>query len=136
MWTRLWRKLSNCVRTRTSSSVSWTQRYFLSCATMVRRCLLYEGHTQEVTARLNPFQDVTLDLVELTFKDQYIGRGDMWRLKKSLVGRFQVQCHWRTSKDSTFCFFQVSTCAYVTQKVEFAGIRSAVVDVGVVLVSF
>jgi len=32
-------------------------------------------------------QDVTLDLVELTFKDQYIGRGDMWRLKKSLVSR-------------------------------------------------
>lgn len=30
-------------------------------------------------------QEVTLDLVELTFKDQYIGRGDMWRLKKSLV---------------------------------------------------
>lgn len=30
-------------------------------------------------------KDVTLDLVELTFKDQYIGRGDMWRLKKSLV---------------------------------------------------
>ena len=28
---------------------------------------------------------MTLDLVELTFKDQYIGRGDMWRLKKSLV---------------------------------------------------
>uniref|UniRef100_A0A8D2N225 GATOR complex protein DEPDC5 n=1 Tax=Zonotrichia albicollis TaxID=44394 RepID=A0A8D2N225_ZONAL len=62
--------------------------------------------------RLRPYQDVhvnvvdpkevTLDLVELTFKDQYIGRGDMWRLKKSLV----------------------STCAYVTQKVEFAGIRS------------
>uniref|UniRef100_A0A2K5IKH0 DEP domain-containing protein n=1 Tax=Colobus angolensis palliatus TaxID=336983 RepID=A0A2K5IKH0_COLAP len=45
--------------------------------------------------RLRPYQDVyvnvvdpkdvTLDLVELTFKDQYIGRGDMWRLKKSLV---------------------------------------------------
>uniref|UniRef100_A0A8C3HBP3 GATOR1 complex protein DEPDC5 n=1 Tax=Chrysemys picta bellii TaxID=8478 RepID=A0A8C3HBP3_CHRPI len=47
-------------------------------------------------------QDVTLDLVELTFKDQYIGRGDMWRLKKSLV----------------------STCAYVTQKVEFVVFRS------------
>ncbi|XP_045682730.1 GATOR complex protein DEPDC5 isoform X3 [Phyllostomus hastatus] len=62
--------------------------------------------------RLRPYQDVyvnvvdpkdvTLDLVELTFKDQYIGRGDMWRLKKSLV----------------------STCAYITQKVEFAGIRA------------
>ncbi|XP_058888828.1 GATOR complex protein DEPDC5-like isoform X2 [Acipenser ruthenus] len=47
-------------------------------------------------------EDVTLDLVELTFKDQYIGRGDMWRLKQSLV----------------------STCAYITQKVEFAGIRA------------
>ncbi|KAK2121421.1 GATOR complex protein depdc5 [Saguinus oedipus] len=64
--------------------------------------------------RLRPYQDVyvnvvdpkdvTLDLVELTFKDQYIGRGDMWRLKKSLV----------------------STCAYITQKVEFAGIRAPV----------
>ncbi|EPY81081.1 DEP domain-containing protein 5 [Camelus ferus] len=64
--------------------------------------------------RLRPYQDVyvnvvdpkdvTLDLVELTFKDQYIGRGDMWRLKKSLV----------------------STCAYITQKVEFAGIRNVV----------
>lgn len=33
---------------------------------------------------------MTLDLVELTFKDQYIGRGDMWRLKKSLVGHVGV----------------------------------------------
>lgn len=37
-------------------------------------------------------QDVTLDLVELTFKDQYIGRGDMWRLKKSLVGACESVC--------------------------------------------
>ena len=35
---------------------------------------------------------MTLDLVELTFKDQYIGRGDMWRLKKSLVRRFTTVC--------------------------------------------
>ncbi|XP_068195944.1 GATOR1 complex protein DEPDC5 isoform X2 [Antennarius striatus] len=57
---------------------------------------------QDVTVGIVDPKDVTLDLVELTFKDQYIGRGDMWRLKKSLV----------------------STCAYVTQKVEFAGIRA------------
>uniref|UniRef100_A0A3B5B1W8 DEP domain containing 5, GATOR1 subcomplex subunit n=1 Tax=Stegastes partitus TaxID=144197 RepID=A0A3B5B1W8_9TELE len=57
---------------------------------------------QDVTVNIVDPKDVTLDLVELTFKDQYIGRGDMWRLKKSLV----------------------STCAYVTQKVEFAGIRA------------
>ncbi|XP_061118495.1 GATOR1 complex protein DEPDC5 isoform X2 [Conger conger] len=57
---------------------------------------------QDVVINIVDPKDVTLDLVELTFKDQYIGRGDMWRLKKSLV----------------------STCAYVTQKVEFAGIRA------------
>ncbi|XP_077954899.1 GATOR1 complex protein DEPDC5 isoform X9 [Gasterosteus aculeatus] len=57
---------------------------------------------QDVIVNIVEPKDVTLDLVELTFKDQYIGRGDMWRLKKSLV----------------------STCAYVTQKVEFVGIRA------------
>ncbi|XP_047224263.1 GATOR complex protein DEPDC5 isoform X2 [Girardinichthys multiradiatus] len=57
---------------------------------------------QDVIVNIVDPKEVTLDLVELTFKDQYIGRGDMWRLKKSLV----------------------STCAYVTQKVEFAGIRA------------
>uniref|UniRef100_A0A8C5P8P4 DEP domain containing 5, GATOR1 subcomplex subunit n=1 Tax=Leptobrachium leishanense TaxID=445787 RepID=A0A8C5P8P4_9ANUR len=57
---------------------------------------------QDVYVNVVDPKDVTLDLVELTFKDQYIGRGDMWRLKKSLV----------------------SSCAYITHKVEFAGIRA------------
>lgn len=60
----------------------------------MQKCI-YEGRTQEVTKMLNSFQDVTLDLVELTFKDQYIGRGDMWRLKKSLVGWLYVACNHR-----------------------------------------
>lgn len=29
--------------------------------------------------------EVTLDSVELTFRDQYMGRSEMWRLKNSLV---------------------------------------------------
>lgn len=33
---------------------------------------------------VNP-DDVSLDSVELTFKDQYTGRSEMWRLKNSLV---------------------------------------------------
>ncbi|KAG1657875.1 GATOR complex protein DEPDC5 [Nymphon striatum] len=32
--------------------------------------------------------DVALDSVELTFKDQYVARSDMWRLKKDIV-----RCH-------------------------------------------
>lgn len=33
---------------------------------------------------VNPL-DVALDSIELTFKDQYMGRSEMWRLKNSLV---------------------------------------------------
>lgn len=33
---------------------------------------------------VNP-DSVALDSVELTFKDQYLGRSEMWRLKNSLV---------------------------------------------------
>ncbi|XP_071946548.1 GATOR1 complex protein DEPDC5-like isoform X2 [Antedon mediterranea] len=48
--------------------------------------------------------DVELDLVELLFKDQYVSRRDMWRLKKRMM----------------------STCAYISQKVEICGIRAQV----------
>lgn len=33
---------------------------------------------------VNP-ADVALDSVEITFKDQYMGRSEMWRLKNYLV---------------------------------------------------
>ncbi|KAA0703820.1 GATOR complex protein DEPDC5 [Triplophysa tibetana] len=48
---------------------------------------------QDVIINIVDPKDVTLDLVELTFKDQYIGRGDMWRLKKSLVSHFITLLH-------------------------------------------
>ncbi|XP_041456037.1 GATOR complex protein DEPDC5-like isoform X1 [Lytechinus variegatus] len=51
-------------------------------------------------------QDVALDLVELVFKDQYISRSDMWRLKNSLV----------------------KSCLHIQQKVEKCGIRAQVQD--------
>ncbi|KAK2575080.1 hypothetical protein KPH14_008813 [Odynerus spinipes] len=47
---------------------------------------------------VNP-EDVALDSVELTFKDQYMGRSEMWRLKNSLV----------------------NTCVYMNKKIEFCG---------------
>ncbi|XP_058807766.1 GATOR complex protein Iml1 isoform X1 [Phymastichus coffea] len=47
---------------------------------------------------VNP-DDVALDSVELTFKDQYMGRSEMWRLKNSLV----------------------NTCVYMNKKIEFCG---------------
>jgi hypothetical protein len=41
---------------------------------------------------------VAADYIEFTFKDQYIGRSDMWRLSRSLIG----------------------TCVYTKQKINFA----------------
>lgn len=38
---------------------------------------------------VNP-DDVALDSVELTFKDQYMGRSEMWRLKNSLVNKYII----------------------------------------------
>lgn len=40
---------------------------------------------KDVCVNLVNGNDVALDSIELTFKDQYMGRSDMWRLKKSLV---------------------------------------------------
>lgn len=39
---------------------------------------------------VNP-ADVALDSVEITFKDQYMGRSEMWRLKNYLVSSSMVQ---------------------------------------------
>jgi len=39
----------------------------------------------DVIAKKVTREEVELDSVELTFKDQYLGRSEMWRLKNSLV---------------------------------------------------
>lgn len=38
-----------------------------------------------VSVRIVNPADVALDSIELTFKDQYMGRSEMWRLKNYLV---------------------------------------------------
>ena len=49
---------------------------------------------------------VVLDSVELFFKDQYLARSDMWRLKRSIS----------------------NTCVYLNQKIEFCNIRCQVFE--------
>lgn len=119
VWTRQSHRPSSSEHTRMLSSTLLTPRYVHPVSPRFSRA-------EPVLAFLSPPKDVTLDLVELTFKDQYIGRGDMWRLKKSLVSLARILM----SKTAclckgvlSLCVLQVSTCAYVTQKVEFAGIR-------------
>ncbi|KAF7723038.1 vacuolar membrane-associated protein iml1 [Apophysomyces ossiformis] len=59
----------------------------------------------EVYVELIDPSAVALDHVELSFKDQYLGRSDMWRLQQSLSG----------------------TCVYVEKKILFAGVIKATV---------
>ncbi|CAG5135776.1 unnamed protein product, partial [Candidula unifasciata] len=59
---------------------------------------------QDIVVNRVDSQSVSLDLVELLFKDQYFGRSDMWRLCKTLV----------------------NTCVYLKKPVEFAEMRASV----------
>ncbi|CAG8442780.1 2976_t:CDS:2 [Dentiscutata heterogama] len=51
---------------------------------------------------------VSAEYIEFSFRDQYIGRGDMWRLVRSLMG----------------------TCVYLGKRIEFAGCIRAQVSCG------
>ena len=42
------------------------------------------ANRDEVIVNIVSKESVTVDLVEITFKDQFISRGDMWRMKLSL----------------------------------------------------
>ncbi|KAK9687602.1 Vacuolar membrane-associated protein Iml1 [Popillia japonica] len=54
---------------------------------------------KDISMRIVNPADVALDSIELTFKDQYMGRSEMWRLKNSLI----------------------NTCVYMNKKIEFCG---------------
>lgn len=55
-----------------------------------------KSFTDVIVNKVDP-RFVELDSLELTFKDQYLGRSEMWRLKNCLV----------------------STCVYIQKKLEF-----------------
>nr|XP_046911895.1 LOW QUALITY PROTEIN: GATOR complex protein Iml1-like [Dermatophagoides farinae] len=73
-------------------------------------------HSIAMTFQLRNFSDVVmnvvdedivaLDSVELFFKDQYLARSDMWRLKKHIT----------------------NTCVYLNKKIEFSNIRCQVFE--------
>ncbi|XP_021373105.1 DEP domain-containing protein 5-like isoform X1 [Mizuhopecten yessoensis] len=72
-----------------------------SIATQFQLRAYKEVHVSKVSPK-----DVALDLVELLFKDQYLSRSDMWRLRHGLV----------------------NTCAYLTKKIETAQMRAQVFE--------
>ncbi|KAI8141757.1 hypothetical protein BJV82DRAFT_670275 [Fennellomyces sp. T-0311] len=62
-------------------------------------------HRIEVQVELIDPSEAALDHVEISFKEQYLGRSDMWRLQQSLNG----------------------TCVYAEKKILFAGVIKATI---------
>ena len=60
----------------------WNPIYFLSVNK--RDFLKIINLYRDVIVTKVDKKDVTLDSVELTFKEQYVGRSEMWRLAKSI----------------------------------------------------
>ncbi|XP_065209009.1 GATOR complex protein Iml1 isoform X2 [Planococcus citri] len=56
----------------------------ISVETSVANAFQLKSYTEVVVKKVD-FDSVVLDSVELIFKDQYLGRSEMWRLKKQLV---------------------------------------------------
>ena len=44
-------------------------------------------HTHTHTHTQVPPESVALDFMQISFKEQYLGRSDMWRLERTLVGK-------------------------------------------------
>ncbi|KAK3862519.1 hypothetical protein Pcinc_031625, partial [Petrolisthes cinctipes] len=83
------------------------QKDTISIEQSVASTFQLRNYKDVIVSRVEP-RDVALELIELTFKDQYLGRSDMWRLKMNLV----------------------NTVVYVNKKLEFCmgSIRSQVYE--------
>jgi len=70
-----------------------------------------------VVMRIVKPADVALDSIEITFKDQYMGRSEMWRLKTYLVRNHAVFRPGYTVNVPLLP--QTDTCVYVNKKIDY-----------------
>lgn len=57
---------------------------YISIESSIAATFNFATYSEVVMRKIDPVS-VALDSVEITFKDQYLGRSEMWRLKTSLV---------------------------------------------------
>lgn len=74
------------------------QRDYISIESTIALAFNLKNYGDVCIKKVDPAK-VALDSVEFTFKDQYLGRSEMWRLKKYLT----------------------NTCVYVNKMVEYCG---------------
>lgn len=81
-------------------STDFQQKDTISIDQTVASMFQLRAYLNVFVNRVEP-TDVTLDMAEIVFKDQYLSRSDMWRLQSSLAG----------------------SCVYMGKKLMFAGLR-------------
>eukprot|EP00118_Oscarella_pearsei_P017676 m.177287 g.177287 ORF g.177287 m.177287 type:complete len:1395 (+) comp39158_c2_seq36:44-4228(+) len=94
---------SNCLLLQVSAIKSDLKAGQISVSNNVASVFQLKSH-REVRVRIVEPVDVTLELVELGLKDQFVSQGDMWRLKNTLVNK----------------------CVYVNKKISFFGVRAQI----------
>ncbi|XP_038059351.1 GATOR complex protein DEPDC5-like isoform X2 [Patiria miniata] len=92
------------LQVKTLKNVELPQKDIISVEQTIANLFQLRAYKDVAVIPVTSVQDVGLDLVELVFKDQYISRSDMWRLKNNLV----------------------RSCIHLQQKIEFTGIRAQV----------
>lgn len=82
-------------------SIEWNFNFFSDTISIEQSIVtLFQLRAyDEILVNCVSFESVNLDSVEIIFRDQYLGRSEMWRLKNSLV----------------------NTCVYSNKKIEFCG---------------
>ena len=93
-------ELNRLLLTVNSLSTEFQQKDTISVNQSVANAFQLRAYIDVCVNKVDPSL-VTLDMVELIYRDQYISRSDMWRIQKFLSG----------------------SCVYVSKKVSFAGIR-------------
>lgn len=81
----------------------YQQRDAVSIEQTICNTFSLKNYKKIVVSKVEP-KNITLDLVEILFKEQYFGRSDMWRMNSSLT----------------------NTCVYLKKSLEFAGMRATV----------
>ncbi|XP_033628433.1 GATOR complex protein DEPDC5-like isoform X1 [Asterias rubens] len=120
------------LQVNTLKDVELPQKEIISVDQTIANLFQLRAYKDVEVCRVSSVQDVGLDLVELVFKDQYISRSDMWRLKNSLLPEPipSVPHPIKQLKESLGGFSpsssRVRSCLHVQQKIEYSGIRAQV----------
>ncbi|RKP13550.1 hypothetical protein BJ684DRAFT_19966, partial [Piptocephalis cylindrospora] len=92
----------------------------ISLCQEIQQAFGFQSRADVLVKRVDP-KSVAADFVTLTFRDQYLGRSDMWRLNRSIQGtcvytkkRITFAGCIHTTVKEIYCQGQPTPCGYIT----------------------